>query len=472
MAGQTGSWKQKLFWTSASGVAGMMIAGVGVYYLTRSRPALTYSVSEGPAIRVQDQYKRIFVYSVVNTGDVELKSVKATLRVDDGDIERAASEGDLGLRLDEQTTPNGYDVTANLLNQGERFSLSVMTAAPHPELTPKFAARGPGVRAVLERSSREGRAVEWLIMVAIGLLAGGSSAFGVWAARRLNDLYARQSSFLSRSRPEQVPLARFTFTELAADRWMDAVNLSHRDPKPKRFFCEGVVERGDSVRHFSHWGKFFEAITGWPASTEGQADLQLWTREDATDVVTSDLSLHFQFGGKQALVELAPAGNTPPERGRAIVEWAAERLGKVSNVHRVGCDVELDGTDSATAGDLSSAGVEGRDTEGLAQQLEYRLKKHESEWRRAQKPPNDGSTAQGKKVAEAAEAWLGPFESQLDGSQGEQGAALVHLREAKKRLADLKGAGNYPRGTPEYDRFWKKGDEAIVSLKSAAYQFK
>jgi len=361
MGGATERWKQKLIWTSVSSVAGMVLAGVVVYYATRPRPALTYSVSEGPAIRVQNQYKRIFVYSVVNTGDVELKSVKATLEMEDGKIEHTTCQASLGLTVKEQRKPNGYEFTADLLNQGEHLNLSVMTAAPGAEVTPKFAGRGPGVCAVLEKPSR-GKGHWGLLANGAALLVSSASivvVLVVWRKLgRLRRPYPGQYSPVPRPQATLPPLATFGFTGIAADRWMEALNLNDREPQPKPFFCHGSAKRGDCITQFSNWDRFFEAIGGWPATTEGEADLQLWTRDHAAETISSGVSLHFQFAGMQRVVELSPTGSLPPDRGKAIVEWAADRLGKIPDVQPVGCDLGTDGTARASASDSSSGGVQ------------------------------------------------------------------------------------------------------------------
>lgn len=126
-----------------------VVAGLATYWFTTKEPALTYSVSSGPAIAGPTGTKRIYVIEVRNTGRKEVTQTLAEIRLSGSQFEEIATEISPGVKLSEQRKPETYTATADFLNPDEFFKVSLLLSGQTSGAEPTVAVRALGVPATL-----------------------------------------------------------------------------------------------------------------------------------------------------------------------------------------------------------------------------------------------------------------------------------------------------------------------------------
>jgi len=196
MAESTLNWKQVILTAGVTCVF-TIIATLIVYFITTKTPALTYTISEGPVLPAQHEYKKIYLFEVRNTGRQEVKSILAQAKLKDGKIDEVGLETSPGITPHIRQEPSLYSVEIPVLNPKEEANLSLIITVPNPASKPTFSVRGTGVvGAIAEKKGEPASVIFGVIMGVIAAFMGIFASFSKFSQKFLGTDVIKVTSML------------------------------------------------------------------------------------------------------------------------------------------------------------------------------------------------------------------------------------------------------------------------------------
>jgi len=139
--------KKVLFYAIAPAiVAGLFSIAPKLYDIVVEPTAkLTYLLSSGPELEVQDGFRKILSIEVMNSGRKPLSNVAANMVLERGQVETHKIQEESGLKPTVVANEREVSVEINMLHPSEKFTISAMVMVPYAENVPRFSLRSTEV---------------------------------------------------------------------------------------------------------------------------------------------------------------------------------------------------------------------------------------------------------------------------------------------------------------------------------------
>lgn len=124
-----------------------VVGSLLTYWVTNSKPELTYTLNGGPSLKTNEGAKRIYVVEVKNSGEKEISQAFIHLSLATGVFSETASQASPGVKINEEKSERQIELRADSLNPNDTISISFITMQTAVGSDPEIAVRAKGVNA-------------------------------------------------------------------------------------------------------------------------------------------------------------------------------------------------------------------------------------------------------------------------------------------------------------------------------------
>lgn len=156
-------------------IAGLFSVAPKIYdIVVEPNAELTYRITDGPELSINDGFRKIVALSVTNSGKKPLTDVKAVLALSSGKLEKVAVSEASGLAPAVQETSHTASVSIATFFPGETITISAMVLTAQSNIKPNFLLRSKETLGKLTEEETTKRTTK---LDFLGALFAGFSVF-------------------------------------------------------------------------------------------------------------------------------------------------------------------------------------------------------------------------------------------------------------------------------------------------------